>query len=100
MSKPQKWWEVYRNDGEQRLFRALARSEFKWRSVTALAKEAKLTPKETEQILVSYQGQGIVVQNPKNPDNWGYWEIVGDATTVGKSLHEADADERLTKAAP
>lgn len=77
-----KWVDVYpqgTKDGndEQKLFVALERhKEYKWRTVAALAKEAGLTPLRVEQILDKYYKKGMVVQNPKSHEQWGYWERI------------------------
>ena len=82
MSQPKKWVNVYpqgckEGDEEQRLFIALARhAKYEWRSVASLAKEGKLTKERVEEILTKYHKKGMVFQNPKNVDQWGYWERV------------------------
>jgi hypothetical protein len=101
-----KWWQVYSNDEEKRLFTGkdgtsgLARSpDYEWRSTDALAKEAGLTKRRTEEILDKYHKVGVVCQSSKDPEKWGYWERVKpDANKPDKSVVQADQDKRTDKA--
>lgn len=80
MTEPQKWYKAYPQgtkvgDEEQRFFKALARHpKFDWRSVASIATETGLTKKRVEEIIGKYYKLGMVLQNPKNEDQWGYWE--------------------------
>lgn len=82
MSKPKKWIEVYpqgtkEGDEEQRFFISLARNpKYEFRSVEALAKESKLLPARVEQIIAKYYKRNMIIQNPKNEEQWAYWERV------------------------
>ena len=79
----QKWWQVYANDAEKRVFvgkdgaSGLIRHPegFKWRSLSALASESGLSEADTEKILAKYLKMGIVLRNEKG-DKFGYWELV------------------------
>jgi hypothetical protein len=81
MSLPKKWYEVYpygtkAGDEEAKFFRALARHpKYDWRSVAAIAADANLTKKRVEEIIAKYFAAGMVFQNPKNEEQWGYWEL-------------------------
>lgn len=80
--KPKKWIEIYpsgtvEGDEESKFFRALARNpKYEWRSVATISKESNLSKKRVEEIIQKYYKLGIIFQNPKNEDNWGYWERV------------------------
>lgn len=104
-----KWWEVYANDKEKRFFvgkdgkSGLVRcKEFSWRSTDALAKEAGLTKLDVETIISKYHKHNIVLQHEKDPEKWGYWELV--SPSIGKqtklSVAEADQSKRMDKADP
>jgi hypothetical protein len=81
---PPKWVYVYpqgtkEGDEEQKFFIALARHpKYNWRSVSAIAAESGLTKKRVEEIISKYYKKSMVFQNPKNADQWGYWERVPD----------------------
>lgn len=80
--KPKKWTDVYpvgttEGNEESRFFRSLARHpKYDWRSTAALAKESNLTSRRVEEIIAKYMKMDMVFQNPKNEDQWGYWERV------------------------
>ena len=102
---PPKWYEVYpqgtkEGDEEFKFFVSLARNpKYHWRSTSALAKEAGLTQERVEEIINKYFKKGMVFQNPKNEDQWSYWEntpdmLPKDTTTIVKR----DQDDRIKKA--
>jgi hypothetical protein len=101
-----KWWQVYCNDEEKRLFTGkdgnsgLARSQdYEWRSTDNLAKEAGLSKRRTEEILDKYHKISVVFQSSKDPEKWGYWERVKpDANNPSKSVVQTDQDKRVEKA--
>lgn len=106
IKKPRKWTEIYpqgtkTGDEEQRFFIALSRNpKYEWRSTAALAKEANLSEERTDEILSKYFKKGIVFQNPKNEDQWGYWERVPemlpkDDSTVAKTDQKKRIDKTL-----
>lgn len=104
MSEPKKWWQVYpqstpTGNEEQRFFKALARHpKFDWRSVAAISADSGLPPKRVEEIIAKYFKLGIVLQNPKNEDHWGYWE--NHKKLVPKpssSIAEKDTKKRVSK---
>lgn len=99
---PPKWVNVYpqgtkEGDEEQRFFIALARDKkYQWRSVSAIAKEANLTQERVEEIIRKYYKRGMVIQNPKNPDNWGYWERNKKSMPCsGQSIAKKDQSHRI-----
>jgi hypothetical protein len=102
-----KWTQIYpqgtkEGDEEQRFFIALARhKKYEWRSVTALKKESKLSTERVEEIIQKYHqiAPGMIVNSPKNPDNWGYWERIPPASAV-PSLTKKDQKSRVDKADP
>lgn len=103
MSKTlKKWTDVYSSDEEQRFFVALARHpKYSWRSVDAIAKEANLTEKKTEEIISKYYKMGIVIQNPKSETQWGYWAHPDNKNALPKdqgTIAENDKQKRIDKA--
>jgi hypothetical protein len=106
MSKLKKWWEVYpagtqAGDEEKKFFVAIARNpKYVYRSVGAIATETGLTKTRVEEIIQKYWKKGMLLQNEKHHDQWGYWETVGvDPLTVDvKSIADEDKDARVTKA--
>jgi len=102
--KPKKWTEVYpvgskEGDEEARFFRVLARNpKYEWRSTSALSKEANLNKNRVEEILSKYFKLGMIFQNPKNEDQWGYWERLQHLLPEKqKSVCNNDKDERIEK---
>lgn len=102
--KPKKWTEMYpvgtlEGDEEARFFRVLARNpKFEWRSTAALSKEANLSKKRVEEIISKYHKLGLVFQNPKNDEHWGYWERVPHMLPEKKeSISNDDKNERIKK---
>ena len=102
--KPKKWTEVYpagtkEGDEESRFFKNLARNtKYEWRSVAALAKESNLDKKRVEEILLKYFKLGMVFQNPKNEDHWGYWERVQYLLPEEKkTIKQVDQEKRINK---
>jgi hypothetical protein len=101
---PKKWTEVYpagtsRGDEEARFFRSLSRNkQYEWRSVAALSKESNLSKERVEEIISKYYKLGIIFQNPKNEDYWGYWERVPHMIPeVKKSMCSEDKENRIDK---
>lgn len=105
MSDLKPWWAVFPQgtrdgDEESRFFCALSRhSEFKWRSVDNLADESKLSKSRVEELITKYAMAGMVLQNPSNPDQWGYWERVG-AKKIQKPLLDEEHETRFKKYKP
>ena len=105
---PKKWHEVYRNDEEKCLFvgkdgaSGLIRAKdkegkrYEWRSTDALAKEAGLSKRRTEEILEHYCNRGVVRQHAKDPEKWGYWQVVGTEKS-DPDLVKKDHDDRMVK---
>ena len=104
MKKLRKWTQVYpqgtkAGDEEQKFFIALARHpKFEWRTVAALSKETGLTKERIEEIIQKYTKSGMVLNNPKNEDQWAYWERVPDQLEDDPvSLTKADQKDRIDK---
>ena len=102
MKKPAHWFDVYpqntkEGDEEAKVFTALARNgKWDWRSVAALAKETGLDKKRIEEILYKYMKKGIVFQNPKNDEQFGYWSNVPDMIgSDQRSIKDEDIRNRL-----
>jgi hypothetical protein len=104
MKKPPKWTEVYpqgteEGNQEQHFFRALSRNKDKrFRSVNELAKKTKLAPERVEEIIIKYHALGLVFQNPKNDDEWGYWERCIELLNKDeRTISEKDKSQRINK---
>ncbi len=102
MNQPSHWYNVYpqgTKEGEEELkfFTALARNnKWSWRSVTSLAKETNLSHSRIEDIIYKYMQKNMVFKNPKNDEQWGYWENVPEMLqNKPKSLSQEDRDNRL-----
>jgi len=101
MANPKKWVNVYpqgtlEGNEEQQFFIALGRNpKYKWRSVSAIAKESGLSEKRVEEIISKYYSKGMVFQNPKNEDQWGYWERVPEMVVNKKSISQTDKQSRI-----
>ncbi len=101
-----KWHEVYSNSDEQKFFigkdgkSGLVRSQYDFRSVAALAKEAGLTKDRTEQIIDKFVKMGVVIVSPNKEDHYGYWQRVSPnlGSAVALSVSAADQGERVKKA--
>ena len=104
--KPPKWWEVYpqgtkEGDEEQRFFKVLERNpKYKWRSVEAIGKEAKLELPRVEQIINKYYKRGMVFPSPSQDDQWGYWErnpelVNQDISTLAEKDQAGRIDDSL-----
>ena len=108
---PPKWTDIYPQgtkigDEEQRFFIALERNA-KWTFVNtdALAKEAKLTPIRIEEICNKYLKFGVVIQNPKDENQWGYWErnldlLEPDEKSICSTDQEKRIDDTLNTSSP
>ncbi len=104
-SHPPKWHQVYpqgtsAGDEELRFFKAIARHpSYHWRGVAAIAAEARLSKERVEQIIKKYLKHNMIFQNPKNEEQWGYWENhpkLVPKTSV--SVADKDTKSRLNKA--
>jgi hypothetical protein len=103
--KPRNWVDIYphgtkEGDEELKFFIALARNpKYVWRSTSALAKETGLSKARVEEIIQKYYKKGMVFQNPKNEDQFGYWtripaEMLPDDK---KSISGKDQHDRVDK---
>ncbi len=79
MKKLIEWYDLYpqgtqEGNEEQQVFIALVRNKKwkNWRSVSALSKETNLDPKIVERVVYKYFKIGLIIQNPKNAEFWGY----------------------------
>lgn len=102
--KPPRWTNTYphgtkEGDEELKFFIALARNpKYQWRSTSAIAKESGLDKVRVEEIINKYYKKGMVFQNPKNEDQWGYWERVPEMLPkMQKSISQKDQDDRINK---
>lgn len=103
MKNPPNWYDVYPKgtkdgDEEQKVFTSLARnSKWVWRSVSAISKEVNIDKARVEEILYKYFKKGMVFQNPKNEDQWGYWSNVPEMLDkkTKKSIGAEDIEKRL-----
>lgn len=102
--KPKKWTDTYpvgtkEGDEEARFFKVLARNvKYEWRSTAALSKEGNLSKKRAEEIIAKYHKLGIIFQNPRNEEQWGYWERVPHMLPEKKdSISKNDKDHRINK---
>ncbi len=98
-----KWWQVYANDEEQRIFVGkdgqsglVRKKQFTWRSIKALAEESGLTEKRTEEIIHKYLKNGEVVIHDSG-DKFAYWERIKIAEENDEIKN--DQKERMDKAA-
>ncbi len=103
--KPPRWTDIYphgtkEGDEEQKFFIAIARNpKYQWRSVSAIARETGLDRERVEQIIEKYFRKNMIFQNPKNEDQWGYWERVPEMLPkTSSSLGKKDQDDRIKKA--
>jgi hypothetical protein len=104
---PPAWENVYpagtkEGDEELKFFISIARNKkHKWRSVSEIAKETGLEKERIEEIIEKYYKKGMVFQNPRNDDEWGFWsrcpEMVHRPT---KSIAKKDQDSRVNKCLP
>ena len=102
---PPKWTDVYpagtkEGDEEYAFFIALTRhpKKYTWRSTSSLAKEAGLSRERVDQLLQKYEKLGMVFINPKNDEQWGYWELNPELVpNQPMSIRDKDQAERLNK---
>ena len=100
---PHKWVNIYpqgtkEGDEEQKFFIALARHpKYVWRSTSALTKESGLSSERVDEIIVKYYNKGMIFQNPKNEDQWGYWERCPSSFYDNKknSIAKVDQESRI-----
>lgn len=104
MKQPQKWYEVYpqgtpQGDEEQRFFITLSRNKkFDFLSVAQISKETRLSKEKVEEIIQKYFPLHIVIQNPENEDQWGYWErCINLLPTEFVSLSDEDKKRRISE---
>lgn len=104
--KFKKWIDCYpqgtqQGNEEQKFFIVLARDKkFAWKSVSALSYETNLSKERVEEIIEKYYNLGMIIQNPKAEDQWGYWERVPKEylPDVVNSISNTDKKKRIDKA--
>jgi hypothetical protein len=105
MAELKPWWSLFPQgtrdgDEESRFFCAISRHhEHRYRSIEKMAVETNLSEIRVEEIISKYAPLGVIVQNPKNPDMWGYWERIG-LKEVEKDILEEEHDQRLKRIRP
>ncbi len=105
MKKIEEWYELYpqgtqEGDEEAAVFIALTRNKKwrNWRSVSALSKETKLDPKIIERVIYKYYKIGLIIQNPKNAEFWGYlYNNPDDAPEEDLSIIEHEKNKIFTR---
>lgn len=103
-NSPRKWTDVYpqgtkEGDEEQKFFIAIGRNpKYKWRSVTAIAKETGLSKERVEEIIAKYYKAKMILQSSKNDNNWGYWERVGAGKDDDSTIAQKDQKSRIKRA--
>lgn len=104
--KPNKWEYVYpqgtkEGDEEYKFFICLSRNaKFMWFSTSLLSKQTGLSLARIEEIIEKYHKKGMVFNNPKNEDQWGYWERIPSdylPQENNKSILQKDHEERIKK---
>jgi hypothetical protein len=97
------WYDIYpkgtmEGDIEEKIFKSLTRSKkYKFRSVNGLSKELKIKEEIIEKVILKYSKKGIIIQNPQNDMQWGYWETCGTSKKKNYSVQEFDYKKRLEK---
>lgn len=101
---PPKWTSIYpqgtkQGDEEQDFFIVLSRHPtYKWRSTITIAKETNLSKERVEELINKYWKKGMIFQNPKNEDQWGYWERVPEMLPqTHNSITKQDQNDRINK---
>jgi len=104
MNKPPKWSQIYpqgtaKGDEEQHFFVVLSRGKYDFLSIAQIAQESKLSKKRVEEIIEKYYTLNVVLQNPENEDQWGYWERCESLLPEEKpSISRTDKESRIKKA--
>lgn len=104
VANPPHWYNIYpqgtkAGDEEAKFFKVLARNpKYKWRSTSAIAKEAGLSKKRTEEIVSKYAKIGVVIPSKKNEGTWAYWERVPKTLAQAldnRSIGQRNKDDRI-----
>ena len=101
-----KWHQIYTDTDELHLFvgkdkrSGLVRSQYDWRSVSSLAKEAGLSVDRTEQLIKKFVKMGVVVHSAKNESHYGYWEKVSPNVNTKTTLVGGDQASRIKAKKP
>ncbi len=97
------WYDIYpkgtkEGDIEEKIFKSLTRNKkWKFRSVNGLSRELKIKEDLVEKIILKYSKIGMIIQNPQNDMQWGYWETCGNQKKKNYSVQEFDYKKRLEK---
>lgn len=101
--RPKKWSEIYQHgtsegDTEQIFFIYLAReAKYDFSSIADISLHCKISKEKAEQIISKYARLNILIQNPKNEDQWGYWERCMDYLPEEEiSLSKKDHQKRIS----
>ena len=107
MTKHKKWTDVYpqgtkEGDEEVKFFKTLVRTKYSWRSTSMLIKASGLSMERVEEIISKYASMNppLIYPNPKNEEQWGYWENVKDdidITEDNTSISKKDKRSRVDK---
>ena len=103
MQKPPKWTDVYpqgtpEGDEEQRFFISLNRDKYNFKSISQIASECRVSKERVEEIITKYAKLNVVIQNPKNEDQWGYWEKCPDLVPKKPiSISQKDHEKRIAE---
>lgn len=95
------WYDIFpkgtkEGEIEEKIFKSLTRDKkWKFRSVTGMSKELKIKEVVVEKIILKYAKLGLLVQNPQNDLQWGYWETCDIKKKKNFSLVEYDYKMRL-----
>lgn len=97
------WYDIYpkgttEGDIEEKIFKSLTRNKkWKFRSVNGLSRELKIKEDIVEKIILKYSKIGMIIQNPQNDMQWGYWETCDGEKKKNYSVQEFDYKKRLEK---
>jgi hypothetical protein len=104
MKKPPKWSQIYpqgttKGDEEQKFFKVLSRGKYDFLSIAQIAQESGLSKERVEEIIEKYHCICVVLQNPENEDQWGYWERCEELLPEDRpSVSQSDKQFRIKKA--
>jgi hypothetical protein len=100
------WYDIYpkgtkEGDIEEKIFKTLTRNKkWKFRSISGLSRELKIKEDVIEKIVLKYSKIGVIIQNPQNDMQWGYWQTCGIDKKKSYSVQEFDYRKRLSKYYP
>lgn len=101
MKKLEKWWEVFSGDVEQRIFTGkdgksglVRHHTYVWRSIDSLVKESGESRETVEKMINKYAKRGLILNNPKNAEQWGFWSRVAPDMAHQTDLSFSDEDKK------